>query len=117
MDVTSTLTYNADLAVVCKIDSTYTNLMLIFNMRLNGTAGISENKLNKSFELMELLRYNSASKIMWDTFKVNSVTAIPGSKFLVASVDGYGAIFYHTGTNEILFKLNLTEYDTKLYLD
>lgn len=62
------------------------------------------------------MKFNSASKRLWDTFKVNSVTSVPNSKFLVAGIDGYGLIYYHTGTNQIVFKINLTEYETLDYL-
>lgn len=60
---------------------------------------------------MTLLRWNSATKCGWDTFKVNHVTIIPETQMLFASIDGYGAILYHAGVNEILMKLNITEYD------
>lgn len=66
---------------------------------------------------MRILRYNSASKIGWDAFRVKTVKAIPNSQFLVASVDHFGAIIYHTGTNEIVVKLNLTDYESISYME
>jgi hypothetical protein len=45
----------------------------------------------------------SAAKRIWDTFKVNGVVAIPDSKFLAVSVDGYGALIYHTGLQKIVY--------------
>ena len=85
------IAYNGRMAVVCQLEFTYTNLLLVYNITLNGTL--------KRFEEMKLLKYNSASKISWDTFRINRIQAIPQTQFLVASVDNFGAILYHTGTN------------------
>jgi hypothetical protein len=71
---TSSLTYKADLALVCEIVETYTNLLLIYDLTLNGSQsvyGILPSP--KTFQEMTLMKYNSASKILWDNFKVNSV--------------------------------------------
>lgn len=67
--------------------------------------------MNKNYLNMTLVKYNSASKLVFDTFKVNSVVAVPNSKFIVAAIDGYGAIFYHTGINQIVYRINITESD------
>ena len=61
---------------------------------------------------MELLKINSANRNLWDSFKVNTVSKIPNTMLLLASVDMYGVIIYHTGSNEIIYKINITETES-----
>ena len=70
--------------------------MLIYDFNITGA---NAETMNKTIVNMTLVKYNSASKLVFDTFKVNSVVPVPNSKFLVAAIDGFGAIFYHTGIN------------------
>lgn len=102
------ISYNADAAIVCEIQDSYSNIMLIFTLDLNGSSN--------TFTNMTLVKWNSATKRLWDTFKINRVVAIPNSKFLLASIDNYGAIFYHTGINDIIFTINVTEFDSPKYI-
>ena len=109
---TSALSYKFDLVVVCYIENTFSNLVLIYNdAYINGTmtdSSMMPDPSLKSFSNFTLKRWNSAAKNVWDTFKANSVATVPDSKFVVVSLDGFGAIIYHTGRNEIVYKLNLT---------
>ena len=66
---------------------------------------------------MTLVKFNSASLIKWDIFKPNRVSEIPNTRLMVVSVDYYGALIYHTGKNEIIYKINLTEYDSLEYIN
>lgn len=81
----------------------------MYNMSINGTTD--------SFTNMTLLKWNSASRYLFDTFKVNAVSAIPNSKLLIVSVDNYGAFLYHWGINDMIIKLNVTEYDAPRYIE
>jgi hypothetical protein len=52
------------------------------------------------------------------------VDPVPNSKFIVAAIEGFGAIFYHTGINQIVYKINMTQpdpmfglYDSQTYGD
>ena len=108
LDISSHLSYTSHLAVVCGIKTSFSNLLLIYDLNITG---INAETMNKTIVNMTLVKYNSASKLSFDTFKVNSVVPVLNSKFIVASIDGFGAIFYHTGTNEIVYKINITEPD------
>jgi hypothetical protein len=98
----SAYSYKADAAVVCNIDISYSNLLLIYSMALNGS--VNGDPTVKKFDNMTLVKYNSASIRGWDVFKVNQVSAIPNSRLLIVSIDYYGAFVYHTGINEIIYK-------------
>ena len=112
LSFTSALSYKFDLVVVCYIENTFSNLVLIYNdAYINGTmpnASMMPDPSLKSFSNFTLRKWNSAAKNVWDTFKANSVSIVPESKFVVISLDGFGAIIFHTGRNEIVYKLNLT---------
>lgn len=82
--MSSHLSYTSDLAIVCSITTSFTNLLLIYDFNVSGA---NAGTMNKTITNMTLVKYNSASKLIFDTFKVNSVIAIPNSKFIVASVD------------------------------
>ena len=83
-------------------------------MALNGS--VNGDPTVKKFDNMTLVKYNSASIRGWDVFKVNQVSAIPNSRLLIVSIDYYGAFVYHTGINEIIYKINLTQYDSLEYI-
>jgi hypothetical protein len=106
------LSYKFDLVIVCIIENTFSNLFLVYkNAYLNGTSPNSNGTLdarNKTFTNLTMSAFNSASRRDWDTFKVTSVSCVPNSRFVVVSLDGFGAVFYHTGNNEIIYKFNLT---------
>lgn len=121
LNISSHLSYTSDLAIVCGISTSFSNLLLIYDLNITG---MNAERMNKTILNMTLVKYNSASKLVFDTFKVNSVVPVPNSKFLVAAIDGFGAIFYHTGINEIVYKINITEpdpmfglYDSQAYGD
>ena len=103
LGVTSALSYKFDLVVVCVIENTYSNLVLVYNdAYINGTmlnSSMIPDPSLKSFSNFTLKKSNSAANNVWDTFKANSVSTVPHSKFIVISLDGFGAIFYHTGRN------------------
>ena len=63
----------------------------------------------KYFTNATLKGWNSAAKNVYDSFKVNALAFVPDSKFVVASLDRFGAIIYHTRQNKIIYKLNLTD--------
>jgi len=113
--MTSAISYKFDLVVICHIENTFSNLLLIYNnVYLNGTMPNPEGNLTadpgmKSLTNVTLTTWNSAAKNVWDTFKANSLAIVPDSKFILVSLDGYGVIVYHTGRNQIVYTLNLTE--------
>ena len=41
------------------------------------------------------------------------MTCVPDSKFVLISLDFYGVIVYHTGRNQIIYDLDLTELMSK----
>lgn len=106
--VSSHLSYTSDLAIVCSISTSFSNLLLIYDLNITGA---NAETMNKTITNMTLVKYNSASKLTFDTFKVNSVIAIPNSRFIVASIDWLGAVLYHTGINQIVYFINITESD------
>lgn len=110
--MTSALSYKFDLVVACQIDTTFSNLILYFNdAYINGTM-MNDKMLPdptlKAFTNLTQKTWGSAAKNIWDTFIVNGISVVPESKFILISLDGFGALFYHNGLNEIIYKFNLT---------